>query len=452
MEDLTFATATTLADKIARRQVSAVELVDAYLEKIAAYNGPVNAIVTLDDSGARRRAIEADIALVQGESWGPLHGVPFTLKDAHLTTGVRSTYGHPDYMENVPSPDGPVSSRLKRAGGILIGKTHLDLFPGNPLGQCNNPWDLQRATGGSSSGSAAAVAAGLTPFDIGTDAGGSILQPAHYCGIFGMRPTEHRVSADGLTLLEPVFIWHVLMTPGPMTRSPEDLDLLMRVLSGPEGRDYNVPPLPWRDSPTLSISELKIAWSPLGAALDDSIRNTLNGFVQDLQDLGAAVEQVLPDVDLAECAQVGDLLFDQLVTAFEDRSEQNDHPLALRDYLFALGRRSELISVWERFFDEWDVLVCPASAVAAPLHDNAEVPVLSTGRVLTRVEWTIPVRLAPGIDHPSVVIPVGHDGDGMPIGLQLIGRRWTDERLAAIAGAFSEVTGGFKAPSLSWRS
>jgi amidase len=233
--DLVFAPAAELARRIRRRAVSAAELLDALLAHIARHNPQLNAIVALDAEAARLRAREADAALARGEDWGPLHGVPVTLKDFHLTAGLRTTWGMAALADHVPTRDSAIPARLKTAGAIIVGKTNIDLgFPDNPLPRANNPWDLERTPGGSSTGAAAAVAAGLSPLDIGSDLGGSVLNPAHYCGIFGMRPTERRVSLAGLS-----------GDPLPdIARSVEDLRLAMQSSPGRTGAIVKCRPCP----------------------------------------------------------------------------------------------------------------------------------------------------------------------------------------------------------------
>src|SRR5205807_4085124 len=203
MKDIVFSNTTQLAATIRAGHVSATEVLQAHLAQIATHNPALNAVITLDTEQAYKRAREADAALARGEVWGPLHGVPFTLKDAHATAGMRTTSGFPP-LDHVPQEDSTVTARLKAAGGILLGKTNVamllaDYQTNNPIfGRTNNPWNIERTPGGSSGGAAAALAAGMTPFDIGTDLSASIRIPAHFCGVFGLEPTEQRVPLTGL--------------------------------------------------------------------------------------------------------------------------------------------------------------------------------------------------------------------------------------------------------------
>src|SRR6266702_1136870 len=204
MMDIVFSSTTQLAAAIRAGHVSATEVLEAHLAQINTHNPALNAIVTMNAEQARKRAHAADKALARGQVWGPLHGVPFTLKDAHATAGMRTTTGFPPLADYVPHEDSTVTARLKAAGGILLGKTNVpvmlaDYQSNNPIfGRTNNHWNIERTSGGSSGGAAAALAAGMTPFEIGTDLSGSIRIPAHFCGLFGLKPTEQRVPLTGL--------------------------------------------------------------------------------------------------------------------------------------------------------------------------------------------------------------------------------------------------------------
>src|SRR3989440_7913869 len=255
MKDIVFSSTTQLAAAIRAGHVSATEVLEAHLAQIATHNPDLNAIITMDAGQARKRAREADEALARGEVWGPLHGVPFTLKDAHATAGIRTTTGFPPLADYVPKEDGTVAARLKAAGGILIGKTNVpvmlaDFQTSNPIfGRSSNPWHTARTPGGSSGGAAAALASGMTPFEIGTDLSASIRLPAHFCGVSGLKPTERRVPLTGLIpgLPGPRPL-RIMSSIGPMARSVEDLALLFAIIAGPDGRDTEVPPVPVEES------------------------------------------------------------------------------------------------------------------------------------------------------------------------------------------------------------
>src|SRR5213082_484001 len=267
--DIVFSSTTQLAAAIRAGHIAATEVLEAHLAQIATHNSALNAIITMDVERAYERAREADAALARGEHWGPLHGVPFTLKDAHATAGMRTTTGFPPLANYVPQEDSTVTARLKVAGGILLGKTNVammlaDYQSNNPIfGRTNNPWNIERTPGGSSGGAAAALAAGMTPFEIGTDLSASIRIPAHFCGVFGLKPTEHRVPLTGLIpgLPGPRPV-RIMSCIGPMARTVEDLALLYSLIAGSDGRDTEVAPVPVDEVPHLELKHLRVAFAP----------------------------------------------------------------------------------------------------------------------------------------------------------------------------------------------
>ncbi|SEB58200.1 amidase family protein [Paenibacillus sp. GP183] len=310
MSDLIFQSASALVHAIRERKISAVEVLEAHLAQIMLHNGQLNAIITLDEQGARRRALAADEALSRDENWGPLHGLPITLKDCHSTIGLRTTAGFTPLNDYVPIEDGTVSARLKAAGGIIIGKSNVpvllsDYQTNNPIfGRTQNPWNLDRTPGGSSGGAAAALAAGMIPLEIGSDLAGSIRVPAHFCGIFGLKPTERRVSLAGHIPELPGTIrtFRQMACIGPMARNIEDLTLAFKVIAGPDIMDTDVPPVPVNEVPSPALNKLRIAWAASfpGIPVSYEISSAIERLAADLAIMGAKVEHILPDVDWVE--------------------------------------------------------------------------------------------------------------------------------------------------------
>ena len=455
MMNSVFSSTTQLAAAIRAGHVSASEVLEAHLAQIATHNPTLNAVITLNAEQARKQAREADEALARGEVWGPLHGVPFTLKDAHATAGMRTTTGFPPLANYVPQEDSPVAARLKKAGGILIGKTNVHMMLADPaqtinpiFGRTKNPWNIERTPGGSGGGAAAALAAGMTPFEIGTDLTGSIRIPAHFCGVFGLKPTEQRVPLTGLIpgLPGPRPI-RIMSCIGPMARTVEDLALLFALIAGPDGRDTEVAPVPVEKMPQLELQRLRIAFAPTfpGFPVAAEMREVVEGFAGRLSALGAVVEEAaLPQVDFQqELASTGALI-GMMMGAFQP--EEQERPTTLAQYLETLDIRDQSIAAWEQFFEKWDVLLCPPSMMTAfphcepgsPLHvDGQEVSYWMVSAHSTVFNYT---------GHPAVVLPYQLDHDGLPIGIQLVGKRWDESRLLAIARALSEVTGAFQRP------
>jgi amidase len=316
VRDLVFLPAHMLAQRVRDRTLSATELCDAYLAQIAEHNAQLNAICTLDADNARIRAKQADEALSKGENWGVLHGVPVTIKDIFETADLRTTAGYKPLADYVPSQDATAVARLRNAGAIILGKTNPaelasdwqglnSLFP-----RVNNPWNLERTSGGSSSGSAAAIAAGLSALDIGDDFGGSIRQPAHFCGIYGLKPTDRRVPTTGHIPELPgaeVQCIRQMLTIGPMARSIEDLRLCLRLIAGPESRQPDIPPVPLDSPSEKPLRALRIAWtdeiSPF--PVDQVIKLAIQKVAKTLADEGAALEVWQPRLDFVAAWQVG---------------------------------------------------------------------------------------------------------------------------------------------------
>ncbi len=452
--DIVFSSTMQLAAAIRAGHVSATDVLEAHLAQINTHNPTLNAIITMDAERAYERAREADEALARGQVWGPLHGVPFTLKDAHATAGMRTTTGFPPLADYVPQEDSIVTARLKAAGGILIGKTNVamllaDYQSTNPIfGRTNNPWNIERTPGGSSGGAAAALAAGMTPFEIGTDLSASIRIPAHFCGVFGLKPTEQRVPLTGLIpgLPGPRPV-RIMSCIGPMARTVEDLALLYSIIAGPDGRDTEVQPVPVDDVPQLELKQLRIAFAPTfpGFPVAAEIRDAIEALAQQLRPLCAAVEEAtLPAVDFNQELLRAGKLIGMVIGAFQP--EEQERPTTLAQYLEALDIRDQSILAWEQFFDEWDVLLCPPSMVTAFPHCETGTPLQVDGQEV--VYWMVSAHgtVFNYTGHPAVVLPYKLDRDGLPIGVQLVGKRWDEARLLAIAKAISEVTGAFQRP------
>lgn len=453
--DLIFTSVKQLASKIRAGHTSASGVLEAHLSQIEAHNPPLNAIVTLDVEGARQRAREADEALARGELWGPLHGVPFTLKDCHSTAGMRTTAGHPPLADHVPDRDGTVSNRLKAAGGILLGKTNVsqllvDIQSDNPIfGPTNNPWRLDRTPGGSSGGAAAAVASGMVPFDIGSDIGGSIRIPAHFCGLFGLKPTENRVPSTGHIPGPPGAprAVRLLASVGPLARSVADLALLFQIITGPDGQDIETPPVPMDPAPPVDLSELRVAFASTfpGFPVSRAVANAVVDLARSLDPLCAVIEEAVPsnvefEGDLARARK----LTTMVTEAFDPHVDVPSASLA--EYLKTLHERDQSIAAWERFFEEWDVLLCPASAVTAFPHCAMDSTLQLDGEPIDYWWANAHCKLFNYTGHPAVVLPYTFDADDLPVGTQVVGKRWEESRLLSIAEALSQVTGQFRRP------
>lgn len=445
--------ATQLADTIRERRLSAVDALEAHLGRIDACNPALNAVVTMDAGRARARAREADEALSRDDVWGPLHGVPFTLKDAFATAGMRTTTGFPP-LDHVPRHNSAVAERLATAGAILVGKTNVaqllaDYQTDNPIfGRSNNPWDLDRTPGGSSGGAAAAVATGMTPFEIATDLAGSLRIPAHFCGVFGFKPTERRVSLAGVVPdpRDSPRTVRIMSSIGPIARTMDDLGLLYSIIAGPDDRDTDVPPVPIEDFPAVELSHLRFALAPRlgGLPVAPDIVDAIANLARELESAGAVVEQpVLPTADLANDLRSGGELVGAMLAAAQPDEKK---PVSLAAYMKMLQRRDASIAAWERFFDNWDALICAPAPTSAFPHCEPGSPLRVDSQEIDYWSVAAHAALFNYTGHPAVVLPLGLDREGLPIGAQLVGKRWDESRLLSVATAVAEVTGEFRRP------
>lgn len=489
--DIVFATATQLAQMIRDKEVSAVEVLDAYLKQIDKYNGSINAIATLNTERARNRAIEADEALANGENWGALHGVPVTIKDTLETAGLLTTAGYPPLKNYIPSEDATTVARLKAAGAIILGKSNPAKLAGdyqtnNPLfGQTNNPWNLERTVGGSSGGSASAIAAGFSPLDLGSDVAGSIRLPAHYCGVYGLMPTDRRVPTTGHIPPLPgqsQFIRHMLRI-GAFARSVADLQLCLALIAGADIKQPEIPPVTEKEPTEKQLKELKIAWT-YGVDFLPVSKDTRYGMqtaINRISDAGCYLEQCNPtDLDWEEAlalysAFAGYELFvsasqsgifsaiwmgitteltARMQTAFKSgtplaKKGNLAFPPSMAKYKTILTQRDRIMTQMDRFMTQWDVWICPVSISPAFSHCDFGKPIEVDGvkfpYLLACGGYTMPLNLT---GSPVVVIPIGQSKAGLPIGVQIVGKRWRDKELLAIAKEISSVIANEQHPRL----
>jgi aspartyl-tRNA(Asn)/glutamyl-tRNA(Gln) amidotransferase subunit A len=442
----------TTARLIASRKVSAVEVLDWTLERIARLDPGLRAFLTICDRSARAGAVAADRAVAQERQLGPLHGVPFGVKDLEWTAGIRTTYGSPAFRDFVPDEDSIVVERLRAAGGIVVGKTNTSEFgllgeTRNPLiGETCNPWDPGRTVGGSSGGSAAAVATGMITIATGSDSGGSIPCPAAMCGVFGMKPTSGLVP----TWPDPGDS-RILLDSGPIARTVTDARLMLELLSGPDPRD----PISCATAAMseVSSSPLRIAWSPDldRLAVDAEIVSAAAAAASVFEQLGHHVEAGCPDVGDPFEIMLPLVAADTLVflerSEFERSSLSSDAAAELEllgtpsitEYVRALNALTRFRQRVDAFFEGFDVMLTPATAVAAfPLG----VAPSRIGGQSVDPRWTTfmpfqaPWNLA---GQPTASLPCGQTRDGLPIGLQVTGPRGSDRTLLRLCAEFEQA-------------
>lgn len=474
MAELFAATAEEIALGIRLRRWSAAEVIDAHLARIRARNGDLNAVVLVDEEGARRRAAEADRALAHGECWGPLHGVPVTIKDSLSTAGLRTTSGFPPLADYVPQRDATAVARIRRAGAVILGKTNLptlamDYQCNSPvLGRGNNPWDLERTPGGSTGGGAAAVAAGLSPLEIGSDIGGSVRVPAHYCGIYSLKPTEHRVSVAGHIPEPPGAPRGVrhMATIGPLARSVGDLRLALQIIAGSDGDYWEAPPVSLEP---VQVTRPRVAWTddfgdcPVTA----DTRRSLAALAYKLEEAGWSIHRASPDLNFDELWQTfGQVLWCEIGSSQPPEIETEtarsllalgDDPITrglrtvigatMRQFTAVMTVRDGFIAGLERFLGNYDVLLCPVTVGPAIRHCVPGTPVPVDDRsveyLMGGLAYTAPFNLT---GSPAAVLPMGRSADGLPLGVQVVGRRWDDLRVLAIAEAIDRLQPRLRLP------
>ncbi len=446
--------ATDLAARLRAGSVTATEALAACLERIEKHNPELTAAVSLDAEAAARHAAEADEALRRGDDVGPLHGVPMTLKDGHDVAGLRTTIGTTAF-DRVASDDGTIAARLRAAGANLIGHTNVapflaDYQSANPVfGRTSNPWDLSRTAGGSSGGAAAALAAGMTPLEYGSDLAGSLRLPAAFCGVYALRTSEHRVPLTGFFHLPGVpRSVRIMNSLGPMARTLDDLELALRITAGPDGRDLDVPPVPLTSRGPRAISGLRLAVAPAlpGTTLSRGVRAQVEALAARASDAGAQVTDRLPDVDWNALGELFGALIGPITQIFDPNADLSDEQRSLAHYLKALDLRDRLTGAFEDYFGEIDALVLPASmTVAFPHTENDLIDV--DGEPVSYAQQGYQLVFANVTGLPALAAPAGYD-DGLPVGVQLVGPRWSEPDLLGIARTL-ESTGvlpGFTAP------
>jgi amidase len=488
MSELVFFSVTELAQGIRDRSFSTVEVLQAYLTQIAKHNSNLHAICTLDEERAYQRAKAADEAIANGENWGAFHGVPITVKDTLETAGLRTTAGYKPLANYIPQQDATTVARLRQAGAIILGKTNTaelaaDYQSTNSIfDRVNNPWNLNCTSGGSSGGSAAAVAAGLSPLGLGTDLGGSIRQPAHCCGVFGIKPTEFRVSTAGHVPElpgKPRCIRHMLGA-GPLARSVEDLRLCLSIIAGSDRRQPDLPPIPLDVPSEKPLTARRIVWTDRfgNIPITNDSREAIHKFINNLESFGCQPElATFSNFDFdAAWENYGEVLVYELSVAESLFSRQSmrrslnflfysrqvnpkfqNNPMErgfykvfqadFHKYFRALTRREVFIAQMDEFFDSWDILLCPVATVPAFPHRPTGSPIDVDGIKLPYImgcgAYTTIFNLT---GNPVVTMPIGRSQSGLPIGIQVVGKRWQDMELLAIAEQLSEITGGFQRP------
>ena len=478
-DDLAFQSARALSVLIRRRELSSLELTRHFIDRIERLDGDINAVVVRTFERALKDAEAADSALARGEVLGQLHGIPMTVKESYVIQDTATTWGIPSQRNNIASRDGLAVSRFRRAGALFLGKTNVpvdlsDIQSSNEIfGTTNNPWNLERTPGGSSGGSAAAIAAGFSALEAGSDIAGSIRTPAHFCGVYGHKPTWGIVPLSGHELIEGVPDPDVSVC-GPLARDASDLALALDIMAGPTEREA----VGWRlelpKSRFRSLRELRVAIWPTHelAPVDDEIAAKVVMVGETLARLGAKVSDgARPELDwvkahhtylsLTSATMSSGQPAEQIARTqkYVDTLDRDNNSCAAvdaraavmshRQWLRHHFRREKLRRAWDSFFRDWDLLIYPQAAVTALKHDARPLgkrSVMVNGEERPCTEQLFWAGLANAPFLPSTVFPTGTSSEGLPIGIQVTAPAYHDHDSIEFARLITHEIGGFTPP------
>ncbi len=460
-----------MAEQIRKKTISPLQLVEAHLAQIGRLNPRLNAFVHVDAEGARQAARTAEAAVMQGKAVGPLHGVPISIKSSLAVTGMRCESGTRLRNGFMPDRDAPLVARLRAAGAIVLGTTNtpelLMAWETDNLlyGRTNNPWDLERTPGGSSGGEAAALAAGMSAGGVGSDGGGSIRVPAHFSGICGLKPTPGRIPATGHY---PVSAgpFALIGVVGPMARTVADLKVLFEVMQGPDVGDTCAAPVPVRWPGGDEVRKLRIGYfeddgrTPVTA----ETRAAVGIAAEALRSTGFQVDRFRPE-GLEEARQLwwkyfvvaGGMLLgpmfrgresdlSPILKQFLEYSEA-EPALTAPTLLHAWMQRDELRARCFRQLEEYPILLCPAAAIPAFRHGERSWQV--EGKTVNYLDAWSYTEFFNLLGNPAAVVPVGNSAEGLPIGVQIVGRPWEEEQVLSVAAALEKECGAWKIPPLA---
>ncbi|HWC19189.1 MAG TPA: amidase [Terriglobales bacterium] len=439
------------------RKLSPVEVVGAHFDRIAQLNPKLNAFIALREDLAFAEADSAERSFKSGKQVGPLHGIPISMKSSIAVSGLRFECGSPTRRGIVAREDAVLVHRLKQAGAIVLGNTNVPEMlmayeTNNPLyGRTNNPWDFERTPGGSSGGEAAAIAAGLCPAGIGSDGGGSIRVPAHFSGIYGLKPTPGRIPITG-HWPESGGPFALLGVVGPMARSVEDLEILFRIIAGFEGRDPMAAPVPLREISDGELKNIVIGYfeEHPEVPVTPETRTAVQQAASTLGNEGFRVEPFLPDM-LSEARDHWWTLFvrlaaEMLTPEFHGREHElstilsyADRPPTKEDVLAAWFKRDELRLRLMQQMSRIPVVICPVCSIPAFHHDEREWMV--NGRPVSYIDAMAYTQWFNLLGNPALVMPVGRSPEGLPIGVQIVGQPYAEELILKVARVLAQAMG-----------
>ena len=466
--NILFLSANELAKRVKSGQLLSYEVVNEFYKQIELQNKTYNAIVTFDKKTALERAREADLAISKGINWGKLHGVPITIKDNYKTKGMLTTSGYLPLKNNISTEDAELVKLLLAEGAIILGKTNLsvlamDMQADNPIfGKTNNPWDTTKTSGGSSGGCATALATGMTALSFGNDLAGSIRLPGSFCGVYGFKPTYGIVSLQGIQTdpAERVNGIRTMACGGPLARNIDDLELALSIIAQPTDNFRRLVPIT-NNNDTIDIKNLKIAWTDEfgGVPVEAEIKSKINGYVARLQEAGAQVTKIVPPIDFYKMWQTwGSFVgmqggykssnFARSFGEFFTKKVLKDvpmhqnivKPMSVEKYMIASNYQDSVITQLENFLDGFDAWICPVSATMAFDHHAPSKsygtfsvynnPLMINNKPLhyymATQAYTTPFNLT---ESPVLAMPIGLSSQKLPIGIQVIGKKYSDYRL-----------------------
>ena len=460
MNPLLFQSASSLARQIRNETITSTELIEASITRIKAINPSINAVVQLVEERALDEAKERDNELKLGIIKGPLHGVPISLKDSIDTQGIITTGGTQGRKNHIPTHDAPVANRLRAAGAVLIAKTNTPELTlsgetcNDIYGRTRNPYDLNLSPGGSSGGSAALIASGGSALELGSDTGGSIREPAHFCGIAGLKPTQGRVPRTGHIIPWGLGALDSLTQIGPMARYVEDLALALPIISGMDWQDPSVVPMPTFNGSEVDLSQCRVAMFCHNSVVktDNEISMVIKQVADSLSNEGCRVIETLPDA-IPEAIECLIALRENLSHSITQRLLDNygtTKPGAYLDYCFKtnlpqtatinnqlLERIDKVKSQILQFMSNYDAILCPPSHTLARVHDASLDDELS--------DWSY-VTLFNLLGYPAATVRAGISQSGLPIGVQIAAAPWREDIALALAEKIELMHGGFKPP------
>jgi Asp-tRNA(Asn)/Glu-tRNA(Gln) amidotransferase A subunit family amidase len=460
MSDLVFLSAVVMAEEIRKKKISPVELVEAHLLQIEKLNPKLNAFVQVDAERARQAARNAELAVIQGRTLGPLHGIPVSIKSSLAVAGLRCESGTRLRAGFVPAQDAPLVARLRAAGAIVLGVTNTPELlmaweTDNVLhGRSNNPWDLERTPGGSSGGEAAAIAAGMSAGGVGSDGGGSIRVPAHFCGICGLKPTPGRIPATGHY---PVSAgpFALIGVVGPMARTVADLKTLFEVMQGSDVGDTCAAPVPLRWPSEDETRKLRVGYfeDDGRTPVTDETRVAVRTSVEALRRGGFQVEPFRPE-GLEEARELwwkffvvaGGMLIRPMFGGRESdlspvlkqflQWSATEPPLAGEALLDAWMRRDMVRTRFLEQMEQYPILLCPAAAIPAFRHGERSWQV--EGKTVDYLDAWSYAEFFNLLGNPAAVVPVGRSPEGLPIGVQIVGRPWEEEQVLSVVASLEK--------------